>query len=101
LSLFDFPNPNNTSEQRMSTNVPLQRLFFMNSGLMATESKAFAARLKGSDLEKIVQAYDLLYHRPPSKRELQLGADFLRQAKDPWPVYAQVLLSSNEFTFLP
>ena len=26
LALFDFPNPNNTSEQRVVTNVPLQRL---------------------------------------------------------------------------
>ena len=31
LALFDFPNPNSTSEQRMVTNVPLQGLFFMNS----------------------------------------------------------------------
>jgi mono/diheme cytochrome c family protein len=30
LALFDFPNPNNTSEQRSATNVPPQRLYFMN-----------------------------------------------------------------------
>ena len=35
LALFDFPSPNNTSEQRLSTNVPLQMLFFMNSALVA------------------------------------------------------------------
>ena len=35
LALFDFPNPNSTSEQRIVTNVPLQRLFFMNSALVA------------------------------------------------------------------
>ena len=33
LALFDFPNPNNTSEQRVVTNVPLQRLFMMNSSV--------------------------------------------------------------------
>ena len=31
LQLFDFPSPSQTAEQRFSTNVPLQRLFFMNS----------------------------------------------------------------------
>ena len=31
LALFDFPNPNSTSEQRVVTNVPLQRLFLLNS----------------------------------------------------------------------
>jgi hypothetical protein len=35
LALFDFPNPNSTSEQRVITNVPLQRLYMMNSIFLA------------------------------------------------------------------
>jgi mono/diheme cytochrome c family protein len=101
LSLFDFPNPNNTSEQRMSTSVPVQRLFFLNSGLIGEQAKAFAARVKGvTDAAKIADAYRLLYNRPPAKQELQLGMDFLRRGKDAWTQYAQVLLSANEFTFV-
>ena len=101
LSLFDFPNPNNTSEQRMATNVPLQRLFFLNSGFVETQAKALAGRLQGTDTEKITEAYRLLYGRPPERRELDAGLEFLRSNEsDVWPKYAQVLLSSNEFGFV-
>ena len=44
--LFDFANPNSTSDQRMATNVPLQRLFFMNSDLVAQQSRSLAGLLK-------------------------------------------------------
>ena len=101
LALFDFPSPNNTSEQRMSTNVPLQKLFFMNSSLVADQAKALATKLKGEDAARIGEAYLILFSRPPSKQEIELAQQFLHQAKDPWPEYAQVLLSSNEFSFIP
>ncbi len=100
LALFDFPSPNNTSEQRLSTSVPLQKLFFMNSPLVADQAKALAARLKGEDAARIDQAYRILFSRPPSKQEIELGRQFLHEGKDPWPQYAQVLLSSNEFSFI-
>ncbi|MDQ6664931.1 MAG: DUF1553 domain-containing protein, partial [Acidobacteriota bacterium] len=100
LSLFDFPNPNNTSEQRMETNVPLQRLFFLNSDFVMTQSKALAELLNGDDAARIDQAYRRLYQRAPTVEERKLGLDFLRQSKEAWPQYAQVLLSSNEFSFI-
>jgi hypothetical protein len=100
LALFDFPSPNNTSEQRLSTNVPLQRLFFMNSPLVADQAKALAARLRGEDTARIDEAYRLLFSRAPTKQEMALGLQFLRQGDDAWPQYAQVLLSSNEFSFV-
>jgi hypothetical protein len=101
LALFDFPSPNNTSEQRLSTSVPLQKLFFMNSTLVADQAKALAAKLKGEDAARIDQAYRILFSRPPSKQEIELARQFLHEGKDPWPQYAQVLLSSNEFGFIP
>ncbi|MGI8992346.1 MAG: PSD1 and planctomycete cytochrome C domain-containing protein [Bryobacteraceae bacterium] len=100
LALFDFPNPNNTSEQRMETNVPLQRLFFLNSDFVMTRSKALAELLSGGDGAKIDQAYRRLYQRAPTAEERKLGREFLRQTKEAWPQYAQVLLSSNEFSFI-
>jgi hypothetical protein len=102
LALFDFPNPNNTSEQRMATNVPLQRLFFMNSELVAQESKSLARRLdgEGGDRARIRRAYRLLFDRAPSAEETKLGIQFLRESKGSWPQYAQVLLSSNELSFV-
>ena len=100
LQLFDFPNPNSTSEQRLATNVPLQRLYFMNSGAVAREAQALAGRVSGAgDRDKIRTAYRTLFGRLPSDAETRLGLDFLREGS--WPQYAQVLLGSNEFTFLP
>ncbi len=45
LALFDFPNPNATSEQRLVTVGPMQRLYFMNNGFVAKQAKALADRL--------------------------------------------------------
>jgi hypothetical protein len=101
LALFDFPSPNNTSEQRMSTNVPLQKLFFMNSSFVADQAKSLATKLKGEDAARIGEAYQILFSRPPAKQEIDLAQQFLHQGKDQWPQYTQVLLSSNEFSFIP
>ncbi len=100
LGLFDFPNPNSTSEQRMDTNVPLQRLFFLNSGFIMQESRLLAARLGPlkDDRARIDQAYRLLFTRLPTDAERQLGLDFLKTGA--WPQYAQALFSSNEFSFV-
>jgi cytochrome c553 len=103
LALFDFPNPNNTSEQRNATNVPPQRLYFMNNEWVIAQAKAMAAQLKGSDAERIDQAYRLLFQRLPSPDEKKLALDFLRGVADNekgWAEYAQVLMTSNEFQFV-
>ena len=60
LALFDFPNPNNTSEQRLQTTVPLQKLFFMNSPFVIEQSTALAARAAAnasSDDQRITATY--------------------------------------------
>src|SRR5207244_11884152 len=44
LALFDFPNPNSTSDERMATNTPLQRLFFLNSGFEMRQAEHISAR---------------------------------------------------------
>ena len=99
LALFDFPNPNNMSEQRTVTVGPLQRLYFLNNDFVEQEAKALAGRLEGAtDQSKIEQAYRLLFARRPTKSETDLGLDFLRQSDHAWPQYAQALLSSSEFS---
>jgi Protein of unknown function (DUF1553) len=100
MALFDFPNPNSTSEQRIETNVPLQRLFLLNSELMNREAKGLAARLKSnSDSERIQEAYRLAYSRPASDSEVRVGLRFLADGGK-WEQYAQALLSANEFIFV-
>ena len=101
LALFDFPNPNSISEQRIQTDVPLQRLFFLNSSLAARQAEALAARLgAGTDPEKIRRAYRFVHQRDPGRRETELGLEFLRAGREAWPLYCQILMSSNEFLFV-
>ncbi|MDX1983943.1 MAG: DUF1553 domain-containing protein [Bryobacteraceae bacterium] len=103
LTLFDFPNPNNTSELRTVTTGPLQRLFFMNNSFVAEQAAALAARLNSQNVsaeDRIETAYRLLFSRPPKPAEVQLGLDFLNKTGS-WPQYAQVLLSSTEFSSIP
>jgi hypothetical protein len=98
LALFDFPNPNSTSEQRTETNVPLQRLFLMNSSFVEQQAAALAKRLTGTDAEKLRQAYRILYGRAPAPDEAQIGLGFA--AKNGWNEYARVLLNANEFDWV-
>jgi hypothetical protein len=100
LQLFDFPDPNATSEGRSVTSGPLQSLFFMNSEFISKQSKALAKRLENDskdDRARIVRAYSLLYSRPPSAAEIAIGMKFLEKSGGAWDRYAQGLLSSSEF----
>ncbi|MCA2970472.1 MAG: DUF1549 domain-containing protein [Acidobacteriaceae bacterium] len=93
LALFDFPSSSVSAEHRAATNVPLQRLFFLNSDFIKQRAAAFAGRAPS-----VERAYALLFQRAPSARERERGERFLAQAS---PVeYAQVLLSSNEFLYV-
>jgi mono/diheme cytochrome c family protein len=95
LQLFDYPIPNATSEARNQTNVPLQRLFFMNSPIVLAESKVLAKQAGTVDA-----LYERLFQRRPTVQERQLAQQFLAQSNNNWPEYAQVLMSSNEFLFI-
>ena len=46
LRLFDFPDANVTADKRVVTTVPQQQLFALNSEFMASQAKAFAARVE-------------------------------------------------------
>ena len=103
LALFDFPNPNATSEQRIETTVPLQGLFFLNSPMMIQQTEALAERIgsTGDPATSIQKTYRLLFGRAATPQEITLGTQFLKDNEtQPWPKYLQVLLSSNEFIFI-
>jgi len=116
LRLFDFPDPNVTSDQRTVTTVPLQQLFVLNSEFVIRQAKALASHLAAvaadGDAARIQRAFLELYGRPPSDSEVKLGLDFLagQAASQPdnkgketlsrWEQYAQVLLSANEFMYI-
>lgn len=103
LALFDFPNPNSTSEERLQTTVPLQKLYFMNSPFVIEQSSALAARVTTAETreaDRITRAYQLVFQRDPTPQERRLALEFLHANSNAWPEYAQVLLSSNEFIYL-
>jgi hypothetical protein len=114
LQAFDFPNPSFTAEQRFSTNVPLQRLYFMNSSFVYLQAEKLAQRVydEGNDEARIRKAYRILFGRAPTGAEANVGLEFLRahpdvpgaqilgQPSTAWKEYARVLLSSNEFEFV-
>jgi hypothetical protein len=80
LQLFDFPSPNLSSERRFTTNVPLQRLFFMNSDFMQQQGELLARRLESESdpATKLRKAYHLIFGRDPSDVEVRAGLDYLR-----------------------
>jgi len=117
LRLFDFPDPNITSDRRTSTTVPLQQLFILNSDFLVQQARALAKRVNASgsssEPDRIRSAFLLLFGREPSEAETELGLVFLQAEpfKDdsgkplmsqlsPWEQYAQVLLSANEFLYI-
>jgi hypothetical protein len=114
LRLFDFPDPNVTSDARTVTTVPLQQLFFLNSEFMVRQSKLLAAQLTASpdesDDQRIGHAFRLVFGRQPTAEEVRLGREFLAHASEKsagksgalggWDQYTQVLLSANEFLFV-
>jgi len=93
LALFDFPSSSASAEHRAATNVPLQRLYFLNSDFIKRRAKAFGGRITS-----VERAYELLFQRAPSAREKERGKQFLRESSK--AEYAQVLLSANEFLYV-
>ncbi|MHC5544299.1 DUF1553 domain-containing protein, partial [Singulisphaera rosea] len=112
LRLFDFPDPNITSDKRNQTTVPQQQLFVLNSPFVVEQARALAARLQeeADDDARIRRAYLLLYGRPADGDEVEMGRAYLASADEPgeapagrqtrWQRYAQALLGSNEVLYL-
>jgi cytochrome c553 len=80
LQLFDFPSPSQTAEQRFSTNVPLQRLFFMNSDFVQQHAERLAEQVadEADDAARIDQVYRRLFGRSPTTEEVTAGRAFLQ-----------------------
>lgn len=114
LQVFDFPNPSFTAEQRFSSNVPLQRLYFMNNPFVYKQAEVLSERVHSqpTETDRVIQAYQLVYDRKPTDKEIAASLKFLSTTPEKpgytvdgepitaWREYARVLLSSSEFQFL-
>jgi hypothetical protein len=81
LQLFDFPAPTISAEQRYTTNVPLQRLFLMNSDFMQQQSELVARRVEAEPdtRARIRKTYRLIFGRDPGDAELTAGVQYVLQ----------------------
>ncbi len=106
LRLFDAPASVASTEKRITSTVPQQYLFMMNSPFMTDRARVLGDWMRGlpGDLpHQLGETYLRLYSRPPDASELQLAADWLGASPAPerWHRYAQVLLSAHEFIQIP
>ena len=95
LQLFDFPAATISAEQRFSTNVPLQRLFFMNSDFMQQQAERLAEKLQGEadNRARVTKAYRLVLGREPQPAELTAGVEYL--AAEPLRAYEERRLADD------
>lgn len=107
---FDFASPDQSVERRPKTTVPQQALFAMNSAFVIEQAKGLAARSIGvNDVapeRRILAMFHIVYGRDPTSMELEAVQKFLQDAAltagslTPWEQLAQVLLQSNELTYV-
>lgn len=80
LQLFDFPSPMISAEKRFMTNIPSQRLFFMNSDFVQQEAELLARKVadETDSTSRIQKLYRSLYGRDATTDEVQTGIEYLR-----------------------
>ena len=83
LSLFDAPDDKATTPRRTETTVAPQALYMMNSPFVRRRAGNLAWRLlgesKGTDTDRVTQAYRLIYGRAPTAAEVKTGLSFLAE----------------------
>ena len=111
LRVFDFPNPDAHNARRPSTTVPQQALFLMNSPVVIDRVRNWVASEKVQNLDaeqRINYFYQRFFQRAPNTTEVQIGMDFISSPEpvskennlNVWGQYAQLLLLTNEFSFI-
>ena len=105
LALFDFPDPRLSAAKRMTTNSPLQRLFFLNNEFVWHQAEAFAERLRrvsAEDRVRIERAYLLLYGREAAEGDIELGLEIMKSlgGNSAFVGYLHILMSANEFLYV-
>ena len=102
VQTFDFANADTSTSRRITTTVPQQALFAMNSAFMTNAARAFTSRVSGIDsantIDRIRSMNRIAFSRSATEDEISLGIEFL--SSNSMQQYAQVLLMSNELMFV-
>lgn len=83
--LFDYPIPTLSAERRYTTNVALQRLYFLNNEFVHKQAETLAERVKGAGSEEaqVRKAFEIVYQRDPSADELKVSVALLHDTMAP------------------
>jgi hypothetical protein len=118
LSIFNGPDTSASTAMRDRSTVPLQALFMANSDLVDEQARGLAKSLVAAEAdprERIYLAYQRIFLRPPSDRELRRTTEFIEDyshvlaeegvpARElpllAWASCARTLLTANEFLFV-
>lgn len=116
LGLFDGPDPNASTADRLGTTVPTQALYFLNDPFIYAKSEAWARRILSHQqtIEQYIdEAFVSAFARPPSQREQVHAYEFIEayrtelQKISPSEVdvlsmaaFLRTLFASNEFLYL-
>jgi len=124
--LFDAADPTASVDQRTTATVAPQALYLMNDAFVLARAEALARRILADDANgvsganeaggasgdrgRIARTYELLFARPPTDDEVEIGLAALARGETTaddadarlrsWSEYVQVLLWSNEWTFV-
>ncbi len=115
LATFDYGDATTSSDGRPRTNVAPQALFMMNSKYVVEHAKGFADRLLTdeslTDSSRIDRAYLLALTRKAEPQEVDRALSYIASMAQKlggndarakaWQSFCHVLMSSNEFVFLP
>lgn len=116
VEIFDGPNPNECTEKRSVSTVPLQSLFWMNSDFVQQNAEALASRVleQGEDIAgRLEHVFQWVYARPPADEEASglsayvkermtgdKGGDETQAERKAWTSLCRILLASNEFVYV-
>ena len=111
--LFDAADPTAITDKRIVSTVAPQALFLLNNPFTLETTQQLARRIladgSADDAKRIWHAYELLFGRPPSDAEINIGQRLLGQSladtgsragANAWAEYCQVLLCANEFVYV-
>lgn len=86
MQQFDFPDPDMTNSKRVSTVVPQQALFLMNSPMVIDVARAMVARREFTEAKddqgRVEALYQIVVQRMPQAAEIRLGMDYVNAAKE-------------------
>ena len=103
FDVFDRPDSNLSCSRRDESTTALQSLTLLNSSFSSRVSQDLAKRVAteyNQTDERIHRLYTLLFSRPPSDQERDMGLKFLRTANNELSHYCLALLNTNEAIYI-